>query len=559
MADIKSVSRWLLIPTLLLTFGLLAGGCGTGGDDDDDDATTANPPEATPTPYLFFGEIDFSDLEDGDVVRLTLADPQDTGEWTATYVVNFEVSDFTLAPEGECGNEYSCGRAQLLIDGEFNTEVTRPGSIVADFNKVSNPEGNHEFTLKLVFDDGSDAGDPVTISVLVEAPLPSVNIISPNATSNLDYPADGMIEIIYTVGTYKVSDSCNGMLNCGGHKFWLTTQDAPDTILGDYVLEEVGTPGEQGQYSVMFNLDDAGSPSGALLVHAVPVDNDGNEYTDYFGDPIEALSTFNVKEPDAPAIVINSPATGDTVAYGTDGLKTITIEYTLDNFTASYSCNGADHCGEVWAVIAGGADPFAGADVIYNNRSDSSNAIDIYLYYLDYNEAASTGPITVTLQLMTNDGEQVLAGSRPVTATVAFNVEAPDSTNPSIAITFPRSHQTVNLDESKQLDVTFNYDTDNFTLADEGGCGGVSACGRVEAYLNDDEANNAPNAVASSSPITVDFSSLSEEQLYREEGHRIMLRLVYDDGTPVEIDGYPVADWVTVIIRQPQQLPGGGG
>ncbi len=562
MADIKFVSRWLLIPAFLLTFGLLAGGCGSTGGDDDDSATTATPPPATPTPYLFFGEVQFTDLEDGDPVLLTLADPQDTGEWTVSYVVNFDVSDFELAAEGECGNEYSCGRLQLLIDGEFNTEVDRTGAqtVVADFNKVSNPEGNHDLTLKLIFDDGSDTGSEATVSILAQAPLPSVNILTPNVTTNMDYPADGMMEIIYTVGTYKVSGSCGGMLNCGGHKFWLTTQDDPATILGDHTMEAVGTLGEQSEYSVEFSLDDAGAPSGPLLLHVVPVDNDGNEYTDFLGEPIEALSTFNVKEPDAPAIVIDSPASGDTVTYGTDGLKTITINYTLANFTTSFSCGATENCGEVWAIIANGSQPDLPEGVFYNSRSDGMNSIDIYLYYLDFNEAASTGLINVTLALMDNEGNEINAGGRPVSATVAFYVEAPDSTNPSISITFPRSQQTVNLDENKELAVQFNYDTDNFTLADSGNCAGDDACGRVQAFINDDDGSTeTPNAEGISSPIAVSFAEMDDEALYREEGHRIMLRLIHDDGTPVEIDGLQVADWVTVIIRQPQQPGGGGG
>ncbi len=560
MTDIRFVSRWLLVPTLLLTLGLFVGGC-SGGGDDDDDSTTApagTEPPATPTPYLFFGEVKFVGLEDGDVILLTLADPQDTGKWVATYVVDFDVTDFELAPEGECGNEYSCGRLQLLIDGEQSgDDITRGTTAVADFSDIPDAEGQHTLTLKLIFDDGSDTGVSASVDVLVQAPTPGVTIVSPNALSNLDYPADGLIDVVYTVSTYKVSDDCGGMLNCGGHRFWVTSQDDPQTVLNDYTYDVVGTPGDSGEYTIQFNLDEAGSPTGALVLHAAPIDNEGNVYTDLLGNPVEALSTFNVKEPDAPAIVIDSPASGDTVTYGNDGLKTVTIHYTLQNFTPSFDCGSQSHCGEIWAVIANGSDP-SQPDAIYNNRTDDPNSIDVYLYYLDYHEASSTGLITVTLQLMHNDGTPVEAGSRPVSATVAFNAEPdPDSPNPSIVITSPRSQQTVSLNSDKELDVLFTYDTDTFTLAEPGNCGDVEACGYVEAYIDDDDAVGNANAVAYSSPITVSFAGFSDTELYDENGHRIMVRLVYSDGTPVTINGIPVADWVTVIIREPQQ-PGGG-
>lgn len=547
MADHGLVYRCLVIPGLVLS---LAQVVGCGGDDDDSSSETPAPTPtvvpATPTPELFFGEIDFTDLANDDVVVISLVNQ--AGERNLSTPVAFDVTDFTVAPEGQCGNEPDCGRVQLWIDDEFNSETSNPALIVADLNNLSNPLGAHTLALSLVYDDGSDTGAMTSVDVSLVAPPPTVTTVTPVNGTNFDYLTDitnGVIPVVTTVTNFLVSDSCDGQINCGMFRLFFSTADAPTEVLEDYVVESTGTQGDAGEYQLSIDLDTLSESNryGELILHTQLINEDGDAYTNTTGGierPVESVRTINIISPNDPRIVITAPTVEEGAAtvpvdLGDDGWRTVPISFAVQNFTLSANCGSDPMCGHVRLFLNAGQGNVS-EDEPYNNMASSGSTVDALFHYLDMNEGSATGISTVTVQLFNNNGEAILAGSAQVAASVVVDASYPDDyMSPVITLTYPQPGTTVRV-TAQTTSVSFTYSLLNID----------QAASQIKLYVD-----NNPTAIVTDtdgSPMTVLLSSIP--QLQSEDGHRFTLQACNSGGTPLATDGVEVEDFATVVFTQ---------
>jgi hypothetical protein len=120
-----------------------------------------------------------------------------------------------------------------------------------------------------------------------------------------------------------------------------------------------------------------------------------------------------------PTIAIVSPTAGASVPLGTTASKSVSLSYTLTNFTtaAPGTCGGVQNCGHIHVLIDGPACTPSGA--LYNNSSNSSTQATAI--FASCNNP--TGPHTVELQLHddvhspvnNNAGQQVKASVAIIT------------------------------------------------------------------------------------------------------------------------------------------------
>lgn len=574
-----------VLSVLSLSLGLILGGC-SGGEveptptPDTQDTPTATPadestptptteitpteapevtpteaPEATPTATprpTFNGEIKFVGLADDDTLPLSLD--------TLSAPIHFEVSNFTLKDPGECTPADSpCGHVHLNLDGDDGNIEDAPynnaGSsspIEANFGELDDPFGPHMVTLELVYDDHSSTGERSSVEVNVQLADPTVTITSPAEDQNITLPTNKQVALTVALTDFELAavGTCGSRPNCGQLHVKIDGDDgnAPgksyntiatsSTVFADFSILEGNAIDTSGDHTISVELH---RDNGTAYSNTGAVDSVGVKIATVGG----------------PVMAIVSPANGTTVKLGNDGLKTVPVTLSLQNFTlkAPGTCGTQSNCGHIHLHLDDtlGDNP----DAPYNNAG-AALTMDAHFYWLEYNEYSSTGQHKISISLHKDDHSVAVVNGTAVEASTTI-ITTPND-NPTVSISDPGTGDTVSIGGDSKGTITVSYKLTNFTVKPAGQCGTTPNCGRVRVYI-DGADGNAPsktynNEGNSATSIDSYFKYLEDNGFNMFEEHRVTVGLVKDDGTPVQFsnkDGSKtsIEDFVTFTSEAP--------
>lgn len=480
--------------------------------------------------------------------------------------VQFKVNDFALKPVGTCAGDLACGHAVLRVDGytcnvrgqDFNA-ISGTDQLTARLDLCSSVEGEHNFTVELQHDDGSalvDASGRVisqTVHMMAVPPSPTLAITSPSAgdTVFLAADADKSVEIVFASEWLTLESGpggCGPNANCGIMAVNIDGDacDDPDAPAPVNNFGVLGSP-----ITAKFAL--CANPQGPHTVTLTVFNDAGNAPLMVDGQPFTREIQINTAILNG-AIGITSPASGATVALGTDANQSVPIGFflqgiALEPYPGEGSCTGNPQCGVMTVNIDGDAcnDPDAPGPV--NNLGAVTTPITAFFAKC----ATPTGAHTVTLTVIndTASGPVMDLDGNPVTAQINVTTES----GPSVAITSPADGATVTLGGDADMTVPIAFSAQHVTFEPfpgEGTCTGVSNCGVLVVYIDghscDDPLAPGPvnNLNSGTSPINAHFVHCDVPT----GPHTVTVTVIDDTGdNPLMSNGNPVSSSIDIVTQ----------
>jgi hypothetical protein len=347
--------------------------------------------------------------------------------------VAMKVTGYTLMEPGDCGSTPNCGHIHINGSDADGNQCNADGApynnagagetddkgvttLDADLGLCAQSSGAKTITAQLVTDthdpiQGPTAKATVDVNILSSTD-PAITVTGPANGDTVTLGNDGYkaVPISFDVKnfTLKAPGDCGTTPNCG-HVHLLIDGVNGNAPTAPYNNADAVSPIDANFYW----LDVNGFASTGVHQITLGLYNDTHEPITVNGVEVTTKVTLTTQANSNPSITITTPKSGTTARLSNDGQDTVTVVYSVTNFTlmAPGDCGSTPNCGHIHLLI----DDTHGnqsQSVPYNNASADPKTMLALFQYLTANGYDKLGDHTISLELHKDDHSPVTVDNK---------------------------------------------------------------------------------------------------------------------------------------------------